>query len=147
MSETQSIVGTRVETHADDGFERTRLTVHVGDAIAPARSALLTATVYSVVEFLAAVEHAPPQGSAVIDIRLPPFTGARQAAEAEAFVHAAKGLVQSWTLERGSASSPANVVVSESGQDAAREAAVEYFTSELGAFSRGSLFDLREERK
>lgn len=141
---TLSISGTTTtRTGTLDGGSL-RLTIHVGGESVSGRGTLLTETVFSVIEFLAVVEKMDPTSSAVIEISVPTVDDVRLTAEIEAFVHATKGLLQSWVLERGAASCPANLIVTEPGLAAEAEKVAEYFASEFGGFSRGSTFDLRE---
>ena len=62
----------------------------------------------------------------------------------EGFVEAARGLVQSYVLERQQGIGPVNVVVSRASQDHDRQLTWDYLAGATGSFSRGATYDLRE---
>jgi hypothetical protein len=62
----------------------------------------------------------------------------------EAFVEAARGLVQSYVLESQQGIGPLNVVVSSARQDGDRQLTFDYLAGDTGSFSRGATYDLRE---
>ena len=62
----------------------------------------------------------------------------------EAFVEAARGLVQSYVLESRQGIGPLNVVVSSARQDGDRQLTFDYLAGETGSFSWGATYDLRE---
>jgi hypothetical protein len=96
-----------------------------------------------VVELVAAlVGAATGTAPVVVDIRC----GVDGAARAvEAYVAAARGLVQSFVLERTPPAGPVNLVVSAPEQDADRTATFDYLGSPDGGFSWGACYDLRED--
>lgn len=63
----------------------------------------------------------------------------------EAYIDAARGLVQSFVLERTGPVGPVNLVVSVPNQDADRDATFTYLGSPDGRFSWGAGYDLRED--
>ena len=144
---TVSISGTITTISGTPAGGSLRLTIHVGGDGANGRGTLLTEAVFSVVEFLTMAEAMDPTGSAIIEICAPTVGDVRLSAEIEAFIHATKGLLQCWVLERGAASCPANLIVAEPGRATEAAQVAEYFASASGGFSRGSTIDLRETER
>ena len=104
------------------------------------RDALLSAGIVDLVAAL--VSAATGTDPVVLDIRCHPDAGARAV---EAYVAAARGLVQSFVLERKAGAGPVNLVVSAAEQDADRVATLAYLGSPDGGFSWGACYDLRED--
>lgn len=63
-----------------------------------------------------------------------------------ALLEAARGLVQSYTLESGASVPPVNLVVTSSEQHEDRRLTWEFLSDEEGGLCRGASLDLREER-
>lgn len=106
-----------------------------------ARDELLTQGVVDLVSHLVrATEDA--SSAVVVDVRL--GEGHDGDPSLEAFVEAARGLVQSYVLESQLRIGPANVVVSTASQDDDRQLTFDYLAGETGSFSRGATYDLRE---
>lgn len=106
------------------------------------RDELLTDGVVALVAQLARVAGGPPERPIAVDVRVP--EASPPAVECEAFVEAARGLVQSLVLERGKSIGPVNVVVSHPAQEQDRAATWAYLAAGTGSFSRGATYDLRE---
>jgi hypothetical protein len=118
-----------------------RVTVALRPADTPAdRDALLSAGIVDLVA--AVVSAATGTDPVVVDIRCHGGNGVRAV---EAYVAAARGLVQSFVLERTAPSGPVNLVVSAADQDADRDATLSYLGSSDGGFSWGACYDLRED--
>ena len=62
----------------------------------------------------------------------------------EAFVEAARGLVQSYVLESQQGIGPVNVVVSRTSQEGDRQLTLNFLAGTTGSFARGATYDLRE---
>ena len=105
------------------------------------RDQLLT---QGVVDLVSSLVEATQDGSTpvVVDLRL--AVGHDPAPPLEAFVEAARGLVQSYVLESQQGIGPLNVVVSRAGQDDDRRLTWDYLAGGTGSFSRGATYDLRE---
>jgi hypothetical protein len=105
------------------------------------RDHLLTQGVVDLVRHLvdATIDGSSP---VAVDIRL--GDGRDTAPSMEAFVEAARGLVQSYVLESQQGIGPLNVVVSRSSQDDDRRLTWSYLSGGTGSFSRGATYDLRE---
>jgi hypothetical protein len=120
-----------------------RIVVELGAALsAAARDELLTDGVVALVEQLAQAAAGPPERPVAVDVRIP--AASPSALECEAFVEAARGLVQSLVLERGKSIGPVNVVISHPAQEQDRAATWAYLAAGTGSFSRGATYDLRE---
>lgn len=104
------------------------------------RDELLTDGVFAVVSFLAGAL----EGSGVKTATVVVVTGDSSPAASEAFIDAARGLVQSLTLERAGMTPAANIVICDEAADSPDVlAAVQFLQSPGGQFSRGTSFDLR----
>ncbi|WP_157970826.1 hypothetical protein [Nakamurella deserti] len=117
------------------------VTVTLRPSAAPAdRDALLSAGIVDLVAAMVAA--ATGTDPVVVDLRCLEGGDARAV---EAYVAAARGLVQSFVLERSAPSGPVNLVVSAADQDADRHATLSYLGSSDGGFSWGACYDLRED--
>jgi hypothetical protein len=105
-----------------------------------ARDDLLTQGVVDLVSHL--VRATEDASTVVVDVRV--GDGKDGDPALEAFVEAARGLVQSYVLESQQAIGPLNVVVSSARQDGDRQLTFDYLAGETGSFSRGATYDLRE---
>ena len=105
---------------------------------------LLTETLFAVYEFLTEAESLSADQNVAIDLVVEEFEDPVVAATSEAFIEAVRGTMQSWVLERGSASAPANLVISTQTESGARDMTLQYLLGANGGFSRGSTTDLRE---
>ena len=106
-----------------------------------ARDELLT---QGVVDLVSHLVHATTDASSpvVVDVRL--GEGHDGDPSLEAFVEAARGLVQSYVLESQQGIGPVNVVVSAASQHDDRQLTFDYLAGATGSFSRGATYDLRE---
>lgn len=120
-----------------------RIRVDLGQATATTeRDALLSDGIVELVDELVAAAAGPDP--VVVDIRCPGGDPASLRA-VEAYLAAARGLVQSFVLERVAPAGPVNLVISDTGQIADREATWDYLGSADGGFSWGACYDLRED--
>jgi hypothetical protein len=103
------------------------------------RDALLGAGIVATVEELAAIG----DRRTIVDVRTSDAVGSERAWEG--FIQAARGLVQSLALERGSAAGPINLMISSTDQEDDRRGTVAYLGSDNGDFSWGACYDLRGE--
>jgi hypothetical protein len=118
------------------------VTVQLADpGDADGRDHLLTEGVVDLVRHLV---EATEDGTApaAVDLRVEEADSRRPVVEA--FVEAARGLVQSYVLENQQAIGPVNVVVSHATQEGDRQVTWSYLAAETGSFSRGATYDLRE---
>jgi hypothetical protein len=119
------------------------LTVHVPSTdSAEQRDALLTETVFAVIEYLAQAD-ARKDEVAVVDVRLQDTVPDAALPAVLAFVEAARGIVQAFVLETALTGPTTNVLVTSEGQTAARERTLDYLFSADGRYSRGATYDLR----
>ena len=107
-----------------------------------ARDELLTQGVVDLVSHLVRATTDAASAAVVVDVRL--GEGHDGDPSLEAFVEAARGLVQSYVLESQQGIGPANVVVSTASQDDDRQLTFDYLAGGTGSFSRGATYDLRE---
>lgn len=137
---------TTMQLRSEPHGELSRIVIELDiNSVSDDRDELLVQGVEDVISNLVNTTKTARVGVAV-DIRLPDISSRGvDSAGNEAFVEACHGLVHAYVAEERNAIVPVNLVVSSRAQDVDRSTTLDYLASPNGAFTRGSLIDLREE--